>query len=200
MIAIIIITALVSGLGLLHPPIVEALSLNSLELIRNKKFYRMFTCALVHESFNHAATNLVIILFATTKLHSLVSYNYIVLVYINSILLSNLFVLIEYRNIKQLTACGASGGAFGLMAFGLAMGLPSCTISVVLACVLLICMLLQMQQHAGFSAHLGGAVAGLLCSVIYTIHVHSSFHISNMVLALGIAFIMMVDTYNNFKK
>jgi membrane associated rhomboid family serine protease len=199
MIAIIIITIVVSGLGLLYPPIVKALCLDS-QYFTDKKYYQIITCAFVHKNFNHLLNNLVIICYASSKLHTIASYNIIALVYMVSVLCASVFTILRYCSTQNFTACGASGGAFGLMAFALALGLPSCNTSIILACVLLIYMMLEMQLNDAFIAHLGGAVAGLLCSFFYTSHLHQSFHNSYIILALGFVFMAWLDSNKNIKK
>jgi membrane associated rhomboid family serine protease len=200
MIAILILTIVCSSLGLWHTPIIKALWLNTEDVVDDKKYYQIFTCALVHKNIHHMLTNTAIIAYVVGKLHAVISYNYIALVYVVSVVLASSFSLLKHCSNKNYTACGASGGVFGLMVFGASVGLPSEGKSALLACFLLINMLMEMQLQTAFIEHTGGAIAGVLCGMVYMLHTYNHLNISTVILALGLVFMLVLDTNKNTKK
>jgi membrane associated rhomboid family serine protease len=146
---------------------------SSYDVLRHKQFERMLTAALIHGDWAHLVFNLFSFYSFGRYIELIYGANVLVLIYLSSILGGSLLSLMIYRKVNY-RSLGASGGVCGVI-FASIFLLPGGSINIFpfpfaipayayAIGFLVISFVGQRRQlgNIGHSAHLGGAIVGLL--------------------------------------
>lgn len=175
---IIIATAFISHKGFNDRMFFEQYKFNVGAIINRKEHIRLISSGFLHADWVHFAFNMLSLYF----FNEIVSYFFgnigFLLIYFGSMLLGNIFSLLIYKNQPWYSAIGASGAVSGIIFSAIAIN-PHITIGLFFIPVtgyifgLLyfgysVYMMLHPKQwdNMGHSAHLGGAIFGILYSII----------------------------------
>ena len=144
----------------------------------HKAYHKIVTSTLIHFDTSHLVFNLFTLYSFSHSFDRWLGPWYAVSIFFIAGILANLFVLIIYRNRKEYYALGASGGVSGVI-FASIWLLPSTSfylffipypISDRLFCVIYLLVsgyyMGKGEGKIGHSAHIGGAIAGLLCGLV----------------------------------
>ncbi|WP_366943899.1 rhomboid family intramembrane serine protease [uncultured Pontibacter sp.] len=120
-IGIIVLTVMVSVTSLSTGKLKSVLLLHPYSIWRRQRWYTLFTSGLIHNSWLHLAVNMLVVLVFASKLEKEFALQsewgrlQLVLLYVFSIILSNLGATLRYRNDFLHSATGASGGALATL-------------------------------------------------------------------------------------
>lgn len=141
--------------------------------------YRLLTAGFIHVDGNHLFFNLfTLYIFGGNVVYGLGSINFILLYFI-SLILGNLLALYYHRKNPYYTAVGASGAVMGVVYSSILM-FPDMKLAFILFPVplpayvfgvgYLVYTLFGMRSqrdNIGHTAHLGGALGGVLCTIVF---------------------------------
>ena len=146
--------------------------------IKNGDKYRMFSSAFLHVDFNHLFFNLFTLLVFSNQILNELGGLYYIIIYIVSLYFGNYYTYKQYKNNGFYSAVGASGAVSGivysaillfpemkLVFIFLPIPLPSYIIGVGYI-IYSIYGMKKNNDNIGHSAHLGGAIAGMLFTII----------------------------------
>jgi membrane associated rhomboid family serine protease len=189
---IIIITCLVSFTTFYNPEKLYDLSLRPYMVTERKQYYRLLTCGLVHADFMHLGFNMFSLYFCGRFIEAQFmqmfdSKAYYLIFYILGIVLSGIPTVIRQRNNPDYSAVGASG-AVSAVIYATVLFAPWANIYVfffkmplIVYAVLYLGLTayLDKRQAAGdninHSAHLWGAIFGLLFPIVFRPQVLGDF-------------------------
>lgn len=151
----------------------------NIRAVQNGEYYRILTAGFIHVDQNHLLFNgLTLYFFGDNALLGLGTINFIML-YVVSLLMGNLFALFYHRNNPYYSAVGASGAIMGVVYSGILM-FPEMKLAFIFFPVplpayifgigYLVYTLFGMKSQndrIGHTAHFGGAVGGVLCTLLY---------------------------------
>ena len=151
----------------------------NIRAVQNGEYYRILTAGFIHVDQNHLLFNgLTLYFFGDNALLGLGMINFIML-YVVSLLMGNLFALFYHRNNPYYSAVGASGAIMGVVYSGILM-FPEMKLAFIFFPVplpayifgigYLVYTLFGMKSQndrIGHTAHFGGAVGGVLCTLLY---------------------------------
>ena len=183
-IAIIIITSVISILAFSNPELLNRLQFNAYEIKNKKQGWRFFTYGLVHAGWGHLAINMFVfwsfgkIVFFLYQLHfGKIGILYFLLLYVGGIMFSVLFDYRRHKNDPWYNAVGASGAvaavvfasiilypAGGVYLFFIPIEIPS-PIFGILYLVYSAYMARRGRDNIGHDAHFWGSVYGILLTV-----------------------------------
>ncbi|XCI75542.1 MAG: rhomboid family intramembrane serine protease [Flavobacteriales bacterium] len=175
--AILIITVLVSAKGFDDYAFFERYKFKISSILKGKQYERLFTSGFLHVGWVHLLFNMITLYFFSNSLIYTFSVLIFVIIYLGAILAGNLTTLCFSQKDSQYNAVGASGGVSGviysaivltpqieLLVFPLPIPIPGW----IFAIVYMYYSIFGMQNqwgNLGHSAHLGGAVFGLLITI-----------------------------------
>ena len=178
--AIIAVTALVSFLGFNSRTIIERLILWPPAIDKNNDWYRLATYGLIHADFTHLLFNMVTLFFfglATEKFFAaqLGPYGFLFF-YVLGLVVSILPTYLRHRHDPNYRSLGASGAVSGvLFAFILMQPWSTIIIFVIPMPAIVYAFLYlgytiwsdrQRKDHINHSAHLWGAVYGVVFTIL----------------------------------
>lgn len=183
-IAIIIITSIISVLAFGNPELMYKLKFNAFAIKHEKQGWRFFTYGLVHGGWGHLAINMFvlwsfgrIVLYFYQELFSNAGYFYFLVLYIGGIMFSVLYDFGRYKDDAMYNAVGASGAvsavvfasiilypAGGVYLFFIPIEIPS-PIFGILYLVYSAYMAKRGQDNIGHDAHFWGAIYGVILTI-----------------------------------
>lgn len=177
-IGIIIITSVLSFKGFKDQNFFNRYKFNIDAILKGKQWERMITSAFLHGDIAHLFFNMYTFYFFSVFL---INYGnlFFLITYFGSIISGNLLALWMHKNNPQYSAIGASGGVSGILfatiiinseisigIFPLPFSIPGWIFGVVYLTYSLYGMKTQLG-NIGHDAHLGGAVFGILCGLLF---------------------------------
>ena len=177
LLALILITFFFSLKGFNDSKFFDKYKFNVKSIINGDK-YRMFSSAFLHVDFNHLFFNLFTLFVFSSSIITKLGDFYYLSIYILSLYFGNYYSLKLYKKNLYYSAVGASGAVTGivyssillfpemkLVFIFLPIPLPSYIIGVGYI-IYSIYGMKKNNDNIGHSAHLGGAIAGMLFTVI----------------------------------
>ena len=177
---IIAITCVVSFIGFSNPRVIDRLILWPPAVTRGKEYWRLASCGLIHADFSHLLFNMFTLYFFGGFMEKFFaprigSFGF-ALFYAGGIVLSILPSYLQHRNDSQYRSLGASGAVSAVL-FAFVLLQPWTTIYVfflpvpsiifgVLYLAYTIYMDRQRSDHINHSAHLWGAIYGVLFTLL----------------------------------
>lgn len=172
--AILVLTVVVSGLGLMvSPKIIERNLLRPYYLVREQRYDTMITKGFVHADFFHLLFNMLTLYFFGPWLERRIGTPMFVALYFIGLLVASLGTFLRRRRDPNYASLGASG-AINTVMFAFIVYFPTTTISLFFAipvpaplyAVLFLAYSYysarQSQDNINHDAHFDGAIAGLL--------------------------------------
>jgi len=183
-IAIIIITSVISVMAFSNPELLNRLQFNAYAIKNKKQGWRFFTYGLVHAGWGHLAINMFVfwsfgqIVFFLYQIHfGSIGILYFLLLYVGGIMFSVLFDYRRHKNDPWYNAVGASGAvaavvfasiilypAGGVYLFFIPIEIPS-PIFGILYLVYSAYMARRGRDNIGHDAHFWGSVYGIMLTV-----------------------------------
>ena len=183
-IAIIIITSVISIMAFSNPELMSRLQFNAYAIKNNKQGWRFFTYGLVHAGWAHLAINMFVfwsfgkIVFFLYQLHfGKLGILYFLLLYVGGIMFSVLFDYRRHKNDPWYNAVGASGAVAavvfasiilypsgGVYLFFIPIEIPS-PIFGILYLVYSAYMARRGRDNIGHDAHFWGSIYGVVLTV-----------------------------------
>jgi membrane associated rhomboid family serine protease len=183
-IAIIIITSLISIMAFSNPKLLSQLQFNAYAIKNHKQGWRFFTYGLVHAGWGHLAINMFVfwsfgkIVFFLYQFHfGNLGILYFLLLYVGGIMFSVLFDYGRHKNDQWYNAVGASGAVAavvfasiilyplgGVYLFFIPIEIPS-PIFGILYLVYSAYMARRGRDNIGHDAHFWGSVYGVVLTV-----------------------------------
>ncbi len=177
LLALILITFFFSLKGFNDSKFFDKYKFNVKSIINGDK-YRMFSSAFLHVDFNHLFFNLFTLFVFSSSIITKLGDFYYLSIYILSLYFGNYYSLKLYKKNLYYSAVGASGAVTGivyssillfpemkLVFIFLPIPLPSYIIGVGYI-IYSIYGMKKNNDNIGHSAHLGGAIAGMLFTII----------------------------------
>lgn len=179
---LLIINVLVSSYALFFDPsLVDRLAFKPREILRDRQYQRLFTGGFVHVGIGHLAFNMITLFFFGPLLESILGPGRFLILYLGSELAAHGLTLIFHKDSPDYAAVGASGAISGVVfAFCLffpfemlyvffALPLPAIAFAVLYVVGSIYAMRSRDEGMTGgiaHEAHLGGAIGGLILTVI----------------------------------
>lgn len=183
-IAIIIITSLISIMAFSNPELLSRLQFNAYAIKNHKQGWRFFTYGLVHAGWGHLAINMFVfwsfgkIVFFLYQFHfGKLGILYFLFLYVGGIMFSVLFDYGRHKNDQWYNAVGASGAVAavvfasiilypsgGVYLFFIPIEIPS-PIFGILYLVYSAYMARRSRDNIGHDAHFWGSVYGVVLTV-----------------------------------
>lgn len=184
---ILLVMFVLSVIGFEKPLLKESLLLHPYRVVRENRYFTLLTSGFVHNDWLHLILNAVTFYFFALPLEQIVGVEFFLMIYFGSLLASSIpDVVMEWRN-PSFRTLGASGAISGAM-FAFILHAPSSTISLFLLPVGIpapIFALLylaytyyaskQGMDNINHNAHLWGALAGLVITIVINPNVLSTF-------------------------
>ena len=177
LLAIILITFFVSLKGFNDLKFFDKYKFNVKSIINGEK-YRMFSSAFLHVDFNHLFFNLFTLYVFSSSIITKLGDFYYLAIYILSLYFGNYYSLKLYKKNPYYSAAGASGAVTGIVYSSILLFpemklvfifLPIPLPSYIIGFGYIIYSIYGMKRNndnIGHSAHLGGAIAGMLFTII----------------------------------
>lgn len=179
---LLMINVMVSVYALyLDPALVGRMAFRPSAILKDRQYYRMITGGFVHVGVGHLAFNMITLYFFGPWLEIILGPGRFLLLYVGSELAAHLLTLVVHRDSADYSAVGASGAISGVVfAFCLfrpfdllyiffALPIPAIVFAVLYVAGSIYAM---RQKDAGMTggiaheAHLGGAIGGLLFTIL----------------------------------
>lgn len=177
---IIIITCITSLMAFNNNALFQRYAFNVGAITRDKQYYRFITSAFLHAGMMHLFFNMFTLYFFSRVIAAVYGVWLFLGLYLASVLAGNAFSFWLYQKRPSYTAIGASGGVSGVLFATVALA-PLQTIylyfipvtSWIFATLYFaysVAMMLKPRQgdNTGHSAHLGGAMCGMIFVAIFT--------------------------------
>ena len=156
-------------------------------LVREKRYYTLITSGLIHADLGHLLFNMFTFYFFAFPLESYLGHWQFGVLYVVSMVLSDITTVIKRRNDRDYYCLGASGAVTAVL-FSFIIFEPTSSIYVMLIpigipaplfAVLYIAFsyyaLRRQRSHINHEAHLWGAVSGLLITAILSFGAYRGF-------------------------
>lgn len=181
---LLLINVLVSGYALFADHgVIDRFSFKPHRILENREYYRLITAGFVHVSLAHLAFNMITLYFFGPVLEIRLGMLGFITLYFGSELAAHGLTLALHRNNRSYAAVGASGAVSGVV-FGFCLFEPFARLFLffipvpipaylfAIGYVALSIMAMRQSQEKGMTggiaheAHLGGALGGLLLTVL----------------------------------
>lgn len=178
---LLLLNILVSGYALyFDQSLVDRLSFRPLQILKGREYHRLITAGFVHVGLWHLAFNMITLYFFGPFMEAILGTVGFVVLYFGSELAAHALSLVLHRNNPSYAAIGASGAISGVL-FGFCLFQPFQTIyafflpmpAIVFAVGYVVLSIYAMRQRESgmtggiaHEAHLGGALGGLLLTVL----------------------------------
>lgn len=146
--------------------------------VKNGEKYRMFSSAFLHVDFNHLFFNLFTLLVFSNQILNELGGLYYIIIYIVSLYFGNYYTYKQYKNNGFYSAVGASGAVSGIVYSAILLfpemklvfiffpiPLPSYIFGIGYILYSIYGMK-KLNDNIGHSAHLGGAISGIIITII----------------------------------
>lgn len=175
---IIAITCLVSFAGFSNPNLVEKLKFNAFKVNRDKQYYRFISHGFVHADMTHLLFNMISLYFFGTYAEMIFAPSIIfVLFYVFALAFASIPDFLKHKNNPYYSSIGASG-AVSAVIFSMVLFKPWAIIYVyfiplyfILYAILFLAYSVYMSKknldNIGHTAHLTGAIFGIIATLIY---------------------------------
>ncbi len=178
--ATLILLVLTTGISLLafnSPNLWKFLALEPYRMIRDREFHGVVTSGFLHANIGHLALNMLTLYFFGPTLERFLGGSDFLLIYAGSLVAGSLWPLIKYRNQPEYIAIGASGAISGVL-FSFCLYAPLSTIYLFFAIPIYaflftilyvaysVYAMKKVDDNIGHEAHLGGAVGGIVITII----------------------------------
>jgi len=190
--SLLIITGLISYRGLSDNRIVESLKHHPYSEHKNKEYYRLLSSGFVHGSMRHLLINCFVLYMFGTQIESvfksifgdLLGVGMFILLYLTSIVISDLPTLFKHKHNYNYAALGASGATSAIVmiycmldpwAWFLYPPAPAIIVGVGYIAYSIWADKTNRQDGIGHSAHLYGAVYGILFIAISKVQILGYF-------------------------
>jgi len=184
---LLLVMFVLSVIAFEKPSLKENLLLHPYRVVREKRYFTLLTSGFVHNDWLHLIFNAVTFYFFAIPLEQIVGVEFFLMIYFGSLLASSIpDVLMEWRN-PSFRTLGASGAISGAM-FAFILHAPSSTISLFLLPVgipapIFALLYLAYTYYASkqgldninHNAHLWGALAGIVITILFEPDVLSNF-------------------------
>lgn len=175
---ILLLTVLTSYMAFQNGDLKYKFMLNPYRLVRNRDWPQLFTSGLIHADWGHLLFNMVSFYFFAFPLERIIGHGEFFLLYALSLPISALPDVIRHRDHASFHALGASG-AVSAVVFSMILFYPDMRLAFIFFPVPISGWLFGLiymgysfyasryvQDNIGHSAHLWGAIAGLLLTVL----------------------------------
>ncbi|NNF03197.1 MAG: rhomboid family intramembrane serine protease [Rhodothermales bacterium] len=160
--------------------LIRRLAFKPTEILRDRQYYRMLTAGFVHGSMAHLAFNMITLFFFGPVLEVQLGSAAFLIVYFGAEIAAHALTLVLHSKSESYAAVGASGAISGVVfSFCLfhpferiylffAIGIPAWLFAVGFVVFSIMAMRKQDAAPGGIAheAHLGGAVGGLLLTIL----------------------------------
>ena len=180
---LIIVIAMVSGYALfVDQGLIDRLAFKPVAILRDRQYYRLLSPGFVHGGIAHLAFNLITLYFFGPLLEAILGMPNFIVLYFGSELAAHTLSLALHHDNEEYAAVGASGAISGVL-FGFCLFFPFEKLyffgvipmwSIVFAIGYVVVSVYAINRrmeggHAGgiaHEAHLGGAIGGLILTII----------------------------------
>lgn len=171
-----------------------------------REWYRLVSHALVHGSFMHLLFNMMTLYFFAPVIEYSFGVTTFLVIYILSILFGGLLSLLIHRRELDYTALGASGGVVGILFSSIALnpfskiyifpfpvGISAWFFGVLYLSFTVYAMQSMRQNNVGHDAHLGGAIAGVLATLLLApqILLSSGIYLLLMLIPIAVGIVLI---------
>lgn len=180
---LILINIMVSGYALFFDNrMIDSLSFRPSRVLKNKEYYRMITGGFVHGGIGHLAFNMITLFYFGPVLEVRLGSVAFLALYFGAELAAHAFTMLIHRNSSTYSAVGASGAISGVVVsfslfypsrliylFLIPVGIPAWIFAFGFILFSAVAMRRKPSPQGGgiaHEAHLGGAVAGLLLTLL----------------------------------
>ena len=146
--------------------------------MREGRWYQMITSGFLHGSFGHLFVNMLTLFFFGRTMETVLGGMRFLVLYLGSLFFGSLLTLILHRHDSSYRAIGASGAVSGIV-FGFVLFSPFAPIYMFLLPIGIPAILFAIGYvalsiygaraslgHIGHAAHLGGAIGGVILTII----------------------------------
>jgi len=184
---IFVITIITTVMAFNNQELLSELILHPYSVARKKRVYTVITSGLIHGDWMHLAFNMFSYYFFAFQLEKLMGHWQFGLLYVGSLILSDLPTVYKHRDDYQYRCLGASGAVsaviFGFIMYNPASGMMIMPIPVEIPAIvfgplyLVYCYFSSKhgRDHINHDAHLYGALSGLIIVIIFNTHVVGHF-------------------------
>ena len=184
---IFVITIITTVMAFNNQELLSELILHPYSVARKKRIYTVITSGLIHGDWMHLAFNMFSYYFFAFQLEKLMGHWQFGLLYIASLILSDLPTVYKHRDDYQYRCLGASGAVsaviFGSIMYNptsemLIMPIPVGIPAIIFGPLYLIYCYFSSKHgrdHINHDAHLYGALSGLIIVIIFNTHVVTHF-------------------------
>jgi membrane associated rhomboid family serine protease len=171
---ILLVTVVVSVIGLKRPALLARAMLRPYYLFRNREYEKLITSGFVHADAGHLIFNLITFYFFAFPLERRIGSLSFVSLYFISMVLSEIGTCLKHRNDPNYASLGASGAILGVL-FASIVYFPTQSLFIfpipvpipapLFAVGYLVYSYYQSRQNVGnvnHDAHIGGAITGLV--------------------------------------
>jgi len=181
------ITIITTIMAFNNVELLSNLILHPYSVARNKKTYTVITSGLIHNDWMHLAFNMFSYYFFAFQLEKLMGHWQFALLYIASLILSDLPTIYKHKDDYGYRCLGASGAVsaviFGCIMYNptakmLIMPIPFGITAIVFGPLYLVyCYFAskQARDHVNHDAHMYGALSGLIIVIMLNTHVVNDF-------------------------
>jgi len=184
---IFVITIITTVMAFNNQELLSELILHPYSVARKKRIYTVITSGLIHGDWMHLAFNMFSYYFFAFQLEKLMGHWQFGLLYVASLILSDLPTVYKHRDDYQYRCLGASGAVsaviFGFIMYNPSSGMMIMPIPVAIPAIVFGPLYLvyfyfssrQARDHVNHDAHLYGALSGLIIVIIFNTHVVTQF-------------------------
>ncbi len=185
---IFVLTIATSLFGLLaNRNIIDNLMLHPYSISRGKKYFTILGSGIIHADFNHLIFNMLSFFFFAFTLEQITGSLFFGLLYLASLIISDLPSIIKHKNNPQYFSLGASGAISAIIfsyilfdplqkfyLFFIPIGIPAYIFGVL---YLAYCAYAarQASDHINHDAHFYGALSGLFLTILFHKGILSNF-------------------------
>ncbi|MDM7915712.1 MAG: rhomboid family intramembrane serine protease [Candidatus Eisenbacteria bacterium] len=177
-ILLIIVTVATSLIGFSSRSLFRQFALSPYEVLHQGRWYQMLTSGFLHADLGHLLMNLISFFFFAIPMERMIGGERLLLLYLGSLLAGSVMTLLLHGKDPRYHAVGASGAVSGVVfgfvlfrpfapiyIFFIPIGIPALLFAVGYV-LLSIYGARRARSATGHAAHLGGAIGGVLLTVL----------------------------------
>jgi membrane associated rhomboid family serine protease len=175
---ILIVTVLTSLAAFFSPGVVRDFAISPSEVLRNRRWHQIVTSGFLHGSIGHLLVNMLTLYFFGPQMEAVLGGRAFSVLYMGSMICGSLATILLHRNDPRYRAVGASGAVTGIV-FGFVLFRPFARIYLFLLPIGIPAILFAIgyvllslygirsgRGRIGHAAHLGGAMGGILLTIL----------------------------------